>query len=142
MELNIEVLQYIYQNSQMGVISIDAIVRRCSHKKFCDLLKMQKDEYTYISLQAQKIIKNLNYKLEKIGLFTRLMTNMTINVNINNETSVSKITRMLLKGTNMGILDITDKLNNYKITDRKIKSLAKTLKQTLENNLEELKKFI
>ncbi len=142
MNENVSVLHYIYQNVQMGKISINYILSKCKSKKFCNMLKMHKEEYDYISLESQNILKKYEEKVKEINLFTKLLATTSMKFNINEETSISKITRMLLRGTNMGILDITDKLNNYKISDIKVKKLAKTLKQTLENNLEELKKYI
>ncbi len=142
LETNLEVLKYIYKNASMGIVGIDLVLKKCKVKKFCTLITMQKEEYEYISNQAKLLIEALGHKANKISMKDKIISNFMINAKIKDEKDASVIAQMLLKGTNMGVLDITKRLNNYKITDRKVKQLAKTLKQILENNLEELKFFV
>ncbi len=142
MKENIIVLNYICQNTNMGIIAIDSIMSNINNKKFCKILKMQKEEYTYINMESKKYINRLNGLLKDISFTTKLISKMSIKLKVGKETSVNQLSKMLIKGTNMGIIDITEKINNYKITDIKTKKLAKTLKQTLENNLNELKNYL
>ena len=49
---------------------------------------------------------------------------------------------MMIKGNNIGIIAITEKLNNYKGVDKNIIKLAKTLLKIEKRNLENLKKYL
>ena len=42
---NIEFLNYIYKNAEMGVIGIDDVITKVDDEKFIKLLKIQREEY-------------------------------------------------------------------------------------------------
>jgi len=54
----------------------------------------------------------------------------------------NKIAKMMIEGSNKGIIEITEKLNSFKNCDIEIKDLAKKLLATEQHNLEELKKYL
>ncbi len=142
MDINVEVLKYIYKNASMGIVAIDLILEKSKSKKISNLILMQKEEYEYISGEAKNLLEKKGYNAYNINAKDKLISRFMIYMKIKDPKNASVIAKMLIKGTNMGILDITDRINNYKISDKKVKNLAKTLKQILENNLEELKLFI
>ena len=49
---------------------------------------------------------------------------------------------MMIKGSNTGIIEITEKINHYEYCDERVKTLAKKLLKIEERNLEQLKPYL
>lgn len=73
---------------------------------------------------------------------SKLMTFMDAKIKLTKDNSISNIAKMMIEGNNMGIIAITEKLNNYQGADKKIIKLAKDLLKIEERNLENLKKYL
>ena len=57
MSEEVELLQYIYKNSEMGVIGIDNTITKVPDEKFEELLNNQKNEYVNICTETENILK-------------------------------------------------------------------------------------
>ncbi len=142
MKEEIEVLEFINLNVKMGIFSIDGILKYVENDKLIKILEKQKREYEVIEKKAIALLKKANYSIKEISDLTKKSTKVMMNMKMLVDYSASNIAKMTIKGTNMGIIAITQKINNYKISDDKILNLAIKLKTTLEKNIEELKKYL
>ena len=65
-----------------------------------------------------------------------------IQISTMTDDSDSKIAEMLIKGTNMGIIEGVKLLNNNPETTTEIKNILTNFIQFQENNVERLKKYL
>ncbi|ABR34193.1 hypothetical protein [Clostridium beijerinckii] len=81
-------------------------------------------------------IKGLNEETKDINVFSKASTYVMINLNtLVNKTS-SHISEMMIKGSVMGIIDITKRIKEYPNADKEILDLANKLLKLEQNNVE------
>ncbi len=142
MDSEVEFLNYIYKNAQMGVIGIDDVITKANNEKFIKLLKSEREEYQTICNEAENILKKYGKQNEEIGVMAKMSSKMMSEMKMLKDDSDETIAKMMMEGTNKGIIAITEKINSYNIKDAEIVVLATKLKATLEKNVDELKKFL
>ena len=142
MNEEVEFLQFIYKNAEMGVIGIDNIVTKVKDEKFEKVLKNQREEYNNICREAENILKKYGKQNEEIGTMAKVSSALMSEMSLLKDDSNQNIAKMMIEGTNKGIIEITEKLNAYNGSDAEIVVLATKLKNTEEKNIEELKKYL
>lgn len=142
MNEDIELLNYIYQNAKMGIVGIDNIKKEIKDKEFLKLIKEQENDYYEICTRALKWLSESNSERKNITPISKMMTYMDAKIKLAKDDSISNIAKMMIEGNNMGIIAITEKLNNYQGADKKIIKFAKELLKIEERNLENLKKYL
>ncbi len=142
MEKNIDFLNYMYKNAQMGIIGIDDVYPKSKSKDFKCILDKQKIEYEDICNQAKELLKKQDAKAEEINIMAKVGSSFGSSMEIANDHSDSTIAKLMIEGTNKGIIEINEKLNNIPNIDKSTKKLAMRLLKTEKNNLEELKKYL
>ena len=142
MSPEVEFLQFIYKNAEMGIIGINNIITKVKNEKFEILLKNQKKEYDNICRKTENILKKYGKHNEEVGTMAKLSTAVMSEMAMLKDNSVQNIAKMMVEGTNKGIIEITEKINSYQISDAEIILLANKLKELEENNIEELKKYL
>ncbi len=142
MDSEVEFLNYIYKNAQMGVIGIDDVITKANNEKFIKLLKSEREEYQTICNEAENILKKYGKQNEEIGVMAKMSSKMMSEMKMLKDDSDETIAKMMMEGTNKGIIAITEKINSYNVKDAEIVVLATKLKATLEKNVDELKKFL
>ena len=142
MSEEVEFLQFIYKNAEMGIIGIDNIITKAKNEEFENMLKNQKKDYNTICRETENILKKYGKKNEEVGTMAKVSTAVMSEMAMLKDDSIQNITKMMMEGTNKGIIEITEKINSYQISDAEIVLLANKLKELEENNIEELKKFL
>ncbi len=139
---NAELLNFIYQNAQMGVVTIDQLIHIVKSEEFKEHLTAQLEEYRSI-LDAAKVLLNKNGFDEK-GLSTcsKITTYISIRLQTAMDSTPSHVAEMLILGSNMGIIDAIKNLNQYADAEEDIRSLMKRLQEFEENNVQRLKSFL
>lgn len=139
---NKEMLNYIYQNSQMGVNTIEQLVKISEDDEFKRYLDSQLKEYKEINNKAMDIIKSMGFEEKGVGTLGEISAYMMINIKTLMDKSSSHIAEMMINGSTMGIIQATRALKKYKDADKKIIALMEKLIETEENNFQQLKKFL
>ena len=139
---NVEFLNYIYQNSEMGINTINQLIDICDNEDYINLLKSHLKEYISINEIAEAKINELNKEAKEINTFAKVSTYMMINMKTLLDNSPSHISEMLIQGSTMGIIDITKKLKEYSNAETEIINLANKLLKFEEKNIEECKKYL
>jgi hypothetical protein len=139
---NVKVLQYIESNVEMGIYGIDSVVDEVTQNDFLTLLNRERNEFEVISKEAKKLLEKYNSEEKELSKFAKLGTDLSSKMMIDKENPIGCIAKMMIDGTNKGIIAVTEKINNYKIDDNEILELANKLKATLEHNIEDLKPYL
>lgn len=142
MNENVELLNYIYQNSSMGVSTIQHLLGIVKEEKLVELLKIQLKEYEYFADESEKQLHQEGKQAKDINKLQELMTSVSIDVKTMMDKSASNIVEMMLQGSLMGIIDAIKNLKKYKNADLKVVELMNALLQEEENNIESLKKLL
>lgn len=145
MNENIELVEYLYQNSKMGVYSLESLINNLKGKdnNIMPLLNEELKEYEKYVSEAEKIIEKSKYDVKDNNMMSKMSTNMGIKMEVMKDNSDSAIAHMLIEGTTMGIVDITSKIDKYSdVVDKKILSLAKDYLKFLEKEIEKLKEYL
>lgn len=139
---NVELLNYIHQNAEMGKDTITQLIGISENEEYKKMLKSQLEEYNAIYDKANKKINDMNKEAKDINAFAKVSTYIMINLKTLMDKSPSHISEMLIQGSTMGIIDITKKLKEYPNADKEILDLANKLLVFEQNNVEECKKYL
>ena len=142
MNEDIELLNFIYQNAKMGIVGIDNIKSSIKDKELLKLIKEQENDYYAICTKAIKYLSLSNSERKNVNMMAKAMTYMDAKKKLMKDSSSSNIAKMMMEGNNIGIIAITEKLNNYKDVNKKIVKLAKDLLKIEQRNLENLKQYL
>lgn len=139
---NVELLNYIYQNSEMGQDTLKQLIGMVKDNVFKENLEAQLNEYREIFNISDSKLKEVNKEAKGINVLTKVSTYITINFNTLIDKTPSHISDMLIRGSTMGIVDITKNLKKYNDADKEIVDLGNRLLQFEQINIEELKRFL
>lgn len=142
MDGNTELLNYVYQNSQMGVETIDQLLDIIEDGAFKKQLTSQKGEYREINEEAEKLLNENGYDEKGISAFDKIRSYLMINIQTLADKSTSHVAEMMLTGSNMGIINAIRNIKKYDDADKNILNLMKKLLRFEENNMEKLKEFL
>lgn len=142
MDENMELLNFIYQNSEMGVKTIRELMGICKDEKFKLLLGKQLDFYNTVNEKVKVILKECNTEPKEINALSNASTYIMIKINTLTDKSPSHLAEMMIQGSTMGIIDMRKRINEYDGAKNDILDLAKMLLEGEEKNVEELKPYL
>ena len=139
---NVELLNFIYQNSQMGVITIKQLQGIVNDDSFKNILESQYNEYNEINNEAQRLLNQHGFDEKGISAFEKIRTYLMINIQTLTDKSASHVSEMMTIGSNMGIINAIKNLKKYNDAEPEILNLMERLLRFEENNVQELKQFL
>ncbi len=145
MDENIELLEYIYKNSEMSVYTLNYLLKQLKEKenKIKKVIEEEKRIYKDFANDCKKIIKKYKYSLKESGLMARIMSSMGIKKEVDTDNSDAAIAHMLVEGITMGIVDMETKIKNFKENvDRKVYKIAKAYLKYSTEEVERLKAYM
>ena len=143
MSADAEMLNFIYQNSQMGVETLNQLIPMIDNEAFKKRIEAQLKEYEQIHEEAKKLLNRHGYDEKGIGALENIMAYLMIDMKTLMDKSSSHIAEMLIQGSNMGIIDAVKRINQYeKEAEKEVTALMKRLLKFEENNVERLKEAL
>lgn len=142
MKDNIDFLNYIYQNAQMGIVGINDIISSIQDEKLTTVIEEQLKDYESILKECLTIFNKYGKEKEEIGTMAKISSYMMSKMKLMKDSSTNNIAKMMIEGSNKGIIEITEKLNAYQNDDEEIKELANKLLDIEQKNLDDLKQFL
>lgn len=140
---NARLLNFIYQNSQMGVDTITELMDITSDEGFKDRLHAQLKEYRQIHDKAAQMLETNGFNEEGLSAFEKIRTYLMINFQTLSDDSVSHIAEMLIIGSTMGVIHALRNIRQYKDSvEKDILDLMEYLQKFEENNIERFKAYI
>lgn len=141
-ENNINTLDELNKGCCMGMDALEVILEKVKGKEFKKILQKQYDDYSAISDKISNLYSKYSDKdPHETSTMNKAMTWYGIQMKTITDSSESKLAELLLKGTNMGIIEGRKLLNN-KNMDKKIEGLVNDYVKTQEGCIEKLKKFL
>ena len=145
MNENNELLEYIYQNSKMGVKSCTNLINILNTKdnKIKKIVEGELKGYEEFVKKSEKLLKKHKVEPKEKGVMADIMSKIGMNMEMMKDNSDAKVADMLTKGFTMGNVDITKKIDRYeKDADKDILALAKELLDFGKKNIEILKPYL
>lgn len=143
MKENINALDEMNKGCCMGMDAISFIIEKVDDKNLKKSLKVQYNKYKDVRSKIEKLYPKYNGEDQphETNKMEKIMTYYGIEMKTMMDDSSSKIAELLLKGTNMGIIEGRRLLNNKEI-DKKVNNLLEEYVQMQEDSVENLKKYL
>lgn len=142
MDKNVELLNYIYQNSQMGLDTISHLLNVTEDTEYKNVLESQYNEYDKIFQETKGKLDHLDKEGKDINFYQKASADVMINLKTLTDKSPSHISEMMIQGSTMGVIDSIKKLKEYKDADTDILGLGQRLLAFEEANIEQCKKYL
>ena len=126
----------------MGMDSISNISEKVQDDRFKQDLKYQYDEYNKILNKVNNQLTNYDDFPKELNPMQKAMGWMSVEFNTMTDQSNSKIAEMMIKGTNMGIIEGVKLLNQNPDADETVKNIVNGFVHFQENTIEQLKKYL
>lgn len=136
------VLNEINKGIKMGMDSISTISEKVGDNNFKDDLLFQYDKYNEILNRVNSELKNYDVFPKEVPPMQKAMGYFDIQMSTLNDKSNSNIAEMLIKGTNMGIIEGVKLKNRNPDIAPNISNILDDFIQFQENNVEKLKKYL
>lgn len=137
-----QLLNYIYQNSQMGVNTMKQLIEITEDEEFKQQLEKQYREYDEINKLAEQKLNERGFDEKGINTFDKIKTYLMINMQTLTDKTSSHIAEMLMTGSIMGVINAVRNIKKYKDQDKDILDLMERLLKFEEHNIEKLKEYL
>lgn len=142
MNKNAELLNYVYQNSQMGINTVKQLLEMVDEGEFKDYLSDHLSGYEEINREARELLAVNGYDEKGLSTLEKIATYVAVNMKTMTDKGRSHIAQMLIEGSNMGVVQGTKKLNDYQDAEHCAQRLMNKLVKFEEKNMQALKKFL
>ena len=140
-ELNI--LDEINKGATMGIDAIKEIKPKVKDRNFLNILDIEESKYYKISEKLNNIYKKFSDKDPHTpNQMEKTMASWGIEMKTFNDDTTSKLAELLVKGTNMGIIEGRRLLNHNPNSTEEVHSLLEEFVSMQENSVESFKKYL
>lgn len=142
-DYNVKVLDEVNKGTTMGMDAISYVADKVGDKRFQEVLDVEYGKYKEINTRVNDIYSQYSSKEpQTTNAMNKMMTWYGIQMNTFKDQSNSKISELLLQGTNMGIIEGRRLLNNNPSIDKEVKQILNDFVVMQEDSMETLKKYL
>ena len=142
-EKNVKVLDEVSKGATMGMDAISYVSEKVGDKRFQEVLNVEYGKYKKIYDRVNDIYSEYSSKEpQETNTMNKMMTWYGVQMNTRTNKSNSKISDLLLQGTNMGIIEGRRLINNNKNVDEQVKKILSDFVTMQEDSVETLKKYL
>ena len=145
MNENLELLNYIYKSSDMGVISLTNILKEINYKenKIKSAISTELSIYEKYNKKCKELLKKNKTKLDGNSLITKVMSKQGIKMEVDKDNSDSAIAHMIIEGLTMGVVDMESHIKNMSDkVDKKILNIASDYLKFHQDEIEKMKNYL
>ena len=142
---NVNVLDEMNKGTTMGMDAIKFVSEKVGDPKFRDVLNVEYNKYSDIAKRIDEIYpKYADKEQHETSKMNKMMTWYGIQMHTLNDKSNSKISELLMQGTNMGIIEGRRLLNENQNSNinEEVKQLLNDFVTMQEDSVETLKKYL
>lgn len=143
-DINIKVLDEVNKGATMGMDAIHFVSDKVGDETFKKVLDVEYNKYKEITNRVNDIYPQYNTEKEphETNAMNKMMAWYGINMKTMTDQSNSKISELLMQGTNMGIIEGRRLLNNNPSVDTKVRQILDDFVVMQEDSVETLKKYL
>lgn len=140
---NLNILDEINKGATMGMDAISFVSEKVEDDTFKKVLDVEYDKYEDISRRVNNIYSNYTNKdPHETTPMNKVMTWYGIQMQTMTDNTTSKLSELLMKGTNMGIIEGRRLINQNPYAAEDVKSVLNDFVVMQEDSVETLKKYL
>lgn len=142
MNENEDLLDEVYHATEIGLEATEALMPKVHYDPLRKKIEEQHRNYREMEQKVKAMLRDDGCLPEERPPIKKAMFKGSIKINTTMNPDPKHIAEMMITGTNMGIINITKKLNALEDADDGARRLAENYIATEQNNIEELKKYL
>ena len=140
---NLNILDEVNKGATMGMDAISYVSEKVKDNDFKEVLDVEYNKYQDISNRVNALYDNYsNKEPHETNPMTKMMTWYGIQMKTMTDDSTSKLSELLMQGTNMGIIEGRRLLNQNQNAEKDIKNILNDFVVMQEDSVETLKKYL
>lgn len=140
---NLNILDEVNKGATMGMDAISFVSEKVKDDTFKEVLDIEYNKYENISKRVNDIYENYsNKEPHETNAMNKAMTWYGIQMKTMNDDSNSKLSELLMQGTNMGIIEGRRLLNQNPYAADEVKTILNDFVVMQEDSVETLKKYL
>ena len=140
---NLNILDEVNKGATMGMEAISVISEKVQDHEFKKVLDVEYDKYKDISKRVNDLYSHFSSKEpHEINAMNKMMTWYGIQMRTITDDSNSKLSELLMQGTNMGIIEGRRLINQNNNAAKDVKSILEEFVTMQEDSVETLKKYL
>ena len=140
---NLNILDEVNKGATMGMDAISYVSEKAKDPNFKKILDTEYNKYQKISDRVNDLYSNYTRKEpHETNTMTKMMTWYGIQMKTMNDDSTSKLSELLMQGTNMGIIEGRRLLNQNENAATDVKNILNDFVVMQEDSVETLKKYL
>lgn len=137
-----EVILKLYHNVLMGVIGIETIENKIENRSLRKTILNQKKEYEAMEKEMFNLCVSYNITNKEISPMAKISSEVMGKMKIMMDNTDHNIAKMMMDGTNKGLIELETLQNNYNGTDEDIKKMITKIIELEQQNNEDLKIYL
>lgn len=140
---NLNVLDEVNKGATMGMDAISYVSDKAKDGNFKDVLDIEYNKYKKISNRVNQLYSNYSDKEpHETNAMNKMMTWYGIQMKTMTDDTTSKLSELLMQGTNMGIIEGRRLLNQNNKIAQDVESILNDFVTMQEDSVETLKKYL
>lgn len=140
---NLNVLDEVNKGATMGMDAISIVSEKVKDDTFKEVLDTEYNKYKDISNRVNDLYSNYSDKEpHETNAMNKMMTWYGVQMRTMTDDTTSKLSELLMQGTNMGIIEGRRLLNQNPNVDHDIKNILNDFVTMQEDSIETLKKYL
>ena len=140
---NLNILDEVNKGATMGMDAISYVSEKVVDNDFKEVLNTEYNKYKDISNRVNNLYDNYsNKEPHETNAMNKMMTWYGIQMKTMTDDSTSKLSELLMQGTNMGIIEGRRLLNQNQNIEPDVKNILNDFVVMQEDSVETLKKYL
>ena len=140
---NLNILDEVNKGATMGINAITYVFPKAKDSDFKKVLNVERNKYEKISERVNDLYSNYSQKEpHETNTMEKMMTWYGIQINTLKDDSTSKLSELLMQGTNMGIIEGRRLINQNTHIAQDVKNILNDFVVMQEDSIETLKKYL
>jgi len=140
---NLNILDEVNKGATMGMDAISYVSEKVVDNDFKEVLNTEYNKYKDISNRVNNLYDNYsNKEPHETNAMNKVMTWYGIQMKTMTDDSTSKLSELLMQGTNMGIIEGRRLLNQNQNIESDVKNILNDFVVMQEDSVETLKKYL
>lgn len=140
---NLNILDEVNKGATMGMDAISYVSEKVKDGDFKQVLNVEYDKYKDVSNRVNKLYANYSDKEpHETNAMNKMMTWYGIQMKTMTDDTTSKLSELLMQGTNMGIIEGRRLLNQHNNIEPDVEKILNEFVTMQEDSVETLKKYL
>ncbi|MBP1756109.1 MAG: hypothetical protein H6Q59_2507 [Firmicutes bacterium] len=140
--VDLDLLEKTYQNASIGITAIESVLDKVKDQQLSNDLHKQLRDYQEIADKSKRQMRMSGTKAKDVSIYNKVMMKGNVKMNMLRDSSDSHIASMVLKGSTMGITQMTKLIHSKKDADGASTKIAEEFVKKEQDNIEVMKNYL